>query len=93
VAGAADPDAIGLLPWMLQRAVIINLLLAFFNLIPVPPLDGGNVMLGLLPPNLAAVYAGLRQYGFIVLYALMFTGVASALIMPPTRFFMRILLP
>jgi len=93
VAGAADPDASGLLPWILQRAVIINLLLAFFNLIPVPPLDGGNVMLGLLPPNLAAVYAGLRQYGFIVLYALMFTGVASALIMPPTRFFMRILLP
>jgi Zn-dependent protease len=93
VAGAADPDATGFLPWVLQRAVIINLLLAFFNLIPVPPLDGGNVMLGLLPPNLAAVYAGLRQYGFIVLYALMFTGVASALIMPPTRFFLRILLP
>ena len=78
---------------VLLLAVQINLLLAFFNLIPVPPLDGGNVMLGLLPPNLAAVYAGIRQYGFIVLYALMFTGVASALIMPPTRFFMRILLP
>jgi len=75
------------------EAVWINLLLAFFNLIPVPPLDGGNVALGLLPPRLAASYAQLRQYGFLVLYALMFTGVASALILPPTRFFVRILLP
>ena len=78
---------------VLERAVVINLLLAFFNLIPVPPLDGGNVALGLLPPALAASYAKLRQFGFLVLYALMFTGVASALIFPPTDFFLRILLP
>jgi Zn-dependent protease len=78
---------------VLFLAVQINLLLAFFNLIPVPPLDGGNVMLGLLPPNLATGYAALRQYGFIILYALMFTGIASAIIMPPTRFFMRVLIP
>jgi Zn-dependent protease len=62
-------------------------------LIPVPPLDGGNVMLGLLPPRLAVPYSQLRQYGFLLLYALMFTGVASALIMPPTIFLLRILLP
>ena len=77
----------------LRSAVFINLLLAFFNLIPVPPLDGGNVMLGLLPPRLAVPYSQLRQYGFLVLYALMFTGVASALIMPPKIFLLRILLP
>ena len=73
--------------------VEINLLLAFFNLIPVPPLDGGNVALGLLPPALAASYARLRQFGFIILYALMLSGVASAIIFPPTDFFLRILLP
>jgi Zn-dependent protease len=78
---------------ILQEAVLVNLLLAFFNLIPVPPLDGGNVLAGLLPRGLAATYDRVRQYGFIVLYALMLSGVASALIMPPTVFLLRILLP
>jgi Zn-dependent protease len=74
-------------------AVYVNLLLAFFNLIPVPPLDGGNVLLGLLPPRLAVSYGQLRQYGFIVLYALMLSGMASAWIGPPTNFFLRVLIP
>ena len=88
---AVNPDHAAL--GFLQEAVLINLLLTFFNLIPIPPLDGGNVLLGLLPPQLAAPYSQLRQYGFLLLYALMFTGVASSLIMPPTIFFLRVLLP
>jgi Zn-dependent protease len=91
VGGASDPDGPSMLPGVLQLGVYINLLLAFFNLIPVPPLDGGNVMLGLLPPRLAATYSQLRQYGFIILYALMLTGIASALITPPTQFMMMML--
>jgi Zn-dependent protease len=93
VSSAVGADAPARLAGVLELAVYINLLLAFFNLIPVPPLDGGNVLLGLLPPRLAAGYGQLRQYGFIVLYALMFTGVAGGLIIPPTNFLMRILIP
>ena len=82
-----------LLQKMLFGYVSINLLLAFFNLVPIPPLDGGNVLAGLLPSRAAGLLVALRQYGFILLYALMLTGVLSALIMPPTEFFERILLP
>ena len=78
---------------VLTDVIWINLLLAFFNLIPVPPLDGGNVVLGLLPPRLAVAYDGLRNYGFLILYALLLTGVARTLILPPTIFFARMLIP
>jgi Zn-dependent protease len=91
-AGGGEAGA-SIITDVLYLAVQINLLLAFFNLIPVPPLDGGNVMLGLLPPRVAVQYSQLRQYGFIILYILLLTGVASALIMPPTRFMLRVLLP
>ena len=89
---AAGPGS-AMVPSILQDAVVINLLLAFFNLIPVPPLDGGNVALGLLPPRLAASYDRLRQFGFLILYALLLSGAATAIIYPPTIFLARILLP
>ena len=89
----AHGDLGGLVLNALLMAVEINLLLAFFNLIPVPPLDGGNVLLGVLPPRAAVAFSQIRQYGFLLLYALLLTGVAEAMIMPPTNLFMRILLP
>lgn len=81
-----------LLRRILEMAVEINLLLAFLNLVPIPPLDGGNVLAGLLPERAAVVLDGLRQYGFILLYALMLTGILSQLIWPPTDFFLELLL-
>jgi Zn-dependent protease len=92
-AGSMMNSGAGLLLGILNYFVEVNLLLAFFNLIPVPPLDGGNVLLGLLPPRLAYRYSQLRQYGFLILYALLLTGVASALIMPPTFAIKRVLIP
>lgn len=87
-----DPSASDLLPAILKDAVTTNLILAFFNLIPIPPLDGGNVLAGLVPENAARVIDQVRQFGFIALYALMLSGILTELIMPPTVFLYRLLL-
>ena len=80
------------LPAILRMAVETNLLLTFFNLIPIPPLDGGNVLAGLVPEGAAQVLDQVRQFGFIALYALMLSGVLSQIILPPTDFCLRLLL-
>ena len=61
-------------------------------MIPVPPLDGGNVLAGLLPDSMGGLLQGLRQYGFIILYVLLFTGVLWDLIGPPYSFIRGLLL-
>jgi Zn-dependent protease len=83
----------GLWATILLRFMYLNLILAFFNLIPVPPLDGGNVLAGLLPRSAAAIFERIRPFGFLVLYALIFTDVLFALILPPTNFMMELFLP
>jgi len=70
----------------LQLAVYLNVVLAVFNMVPVPPLDGGNVVAGLLQGPVADMYERLRPYGFLILYGLMFTGVLTTIISPPVAF-------
>ncbi|MFH1239212.1 MAG: site-2 protease family protein [bacterium] len=62
---------------ILEMGVFINLIFAVFNLIPVPPLDGSRILVGLLPHQLAYKFSRLDQYGFIILIALLYLGIIN----------------
>jgi Zn-dependent protease len=83
-------------PWepLLNTVVLVNLMLAFFNLIPVYPLDGSHIMAGLLPPEQARSYERVMgQYGFFILIGLIFLvpGLLRILVWVPAGAFMRFL--
>jgi len=67
---------------MCQASIIINLVLFIFNLIPLPPLDGGRVAVGLLPGPMAYQLARVEPYGFMIIVALLIFGVLQSVIGP-----------
>jgi Zn-dependent protease len=62
--------------------VSINIFLALFNLIPIPPLDGSHILAILLPRDLARLYSHLQPVGFVLILILFYTGIMGAIIMP-----------
>lgn len=65
-----------------QSGLILNLILAVFNLIPIPPLDGSWILIGVLPDSLGRYVEMLRPYGFLLLLMLLYTGVIGNILRP-----------
>jgi Zn-dependent protease len=82
--------------YLLYTFILINLIMAVFNMIPIPPLDGYRVLLGLLPAELAYTYQRIEPWGMFILLALILLGnlgslnILGLIIGPPIDLFFRL---
>ena len=70
---------------LLQMSLIVNVLLATFNMIPIPPLDGSWILTALLPEKVERIYGAIRPYGFMLLVLLIWSGMLGQIIRPVIR--------
>lgn len=73
-------------------AVFINIVLAVFNLVPIPPLDGSKILMAYLPDDLAERFSSLERYGFFILIFLMFMGLFRIVVFPIAVILLKIII-
>jgi len=81
--------SIPLINFIFWSLITTNVILGVFNLVPVPPLDGSRVLIGLLPQRLAIKYAAIEPYGFTIVMLLVFLGLFNVIVEPLTNMILR----
>ncbi len=84
-------DLLVFLAEMGKNGIIINIVLMVLNLLPIPPLDGGRVVAGILPPNLAMPFMQLERFGMVIILVLLVSGILGKIMWPIVLYFVNII--
>ena len=92
VDAALNPSStLSFLADMGEKGIYINIILMVLNLLPIPPLDGGRVVAGLLPPSLALPFMQLERFGMIIILLLLVSGILGKIMWPIVLHFVKII--